>query len=98
MFPHLKLNQKHAQTENTFFLPTHANQAHGPSPHVIPLVQLWVRRRMKQQLSGVRTVDGDALLYISLHLPDHRTAAQDTGGKATISTISKMNCLSLAKK
>lgn len=97
MFLHLKLNQEHAQTENIFFFPTHANQACGPSPRVIPLVQLWVQRRMKQQ-AAVKTVDGNAWLYIGLHFDDHRTAAQDTGGKATISTISKMICFSLAEK
>ena len=98
MFLHLKLHQEHAQTENTLSFSTHANQACGPSPHVIPLVQLWVQRRMKKQVSGVETVDGNALLHIGLRFNDHHTAAQDAGGKATISTVSKMICFSLAKK
>jgi len=97
MFPHLKLDQDHAQTENIFFFPTHANQACGPSPHINLPVPLWVQRRMKRQVAGVETVAGNALLYIGLHFNDHCTAAQDIGAKAILSATFKMICFSLAK-
>lgn len=49
-------------------------------------------------MSGVGTADGNALLPIGLRFDHHCPAAQGTGGKATVATISKMIRFSPAKK